>query len=398
MHPLELSRRELIAGCVFAITGCLVESSTVLSTPEENVPYFVEIFTPTIKRRYTPENTPENTPEADEISPYGTYEILVAYEKYGLDPEDFTYEEIIKDAILFWNSLERLSFSLDVPWISPYPFLLKYTDEKANAQVVISFQRDVSSCGVSGIGDIAGCSTVVSAGIEYEFPIEGIVSDRFAKEGTFLIVEHEIGHAIGLRHSGEKDNGDQFRGASSELSGIMEPIHNPPIMRKGSWSENYNWDITKFNVYIDYGDFYKDTHQNIKRQVEYALKYWELDPHRYLSENVSFELSSNPNSEIIVKFADAAGSCSEEDFFCVWTRGNDIDGNGRDDHYWQLEIQIPNKEVDYFSWLVGYAIALTFRSDSSAKSDLPLPFRKPYMHDNWVSWWKPFQGGHGPID
>ena len=260
------------------------------------------------------------------------------------------------------------------------------------AQILIKFQ-------VPGLcpdfeGELAGCAQVVHAGSSQpSFPVLIEVSDRFQKDSTIKITKHELGHALGLKHHGVPAYSYQYEDAGKDLIALMKPTFKSELgdLRIGVWGDGYNWNITNFNVYIDYGDFYKDTHNRIKRQVEYALRYWELDPHNYLSRQVSFELSDNPNSEITIKFADATDCPEGADLFCGEFTGNDYDGDGVYDQYYQLRIQIPSKTVEYFSWLVGYGIAQTFRVDSNANIDLPSPFRKPYTKSQWTNWWKSYQ-------
>ena len=388
MPPLHISRREAILGLITTMTGCIVETGPLTETPGGYEPSYSKASTPATTPEATPTATPEATPtatpEKDLSNPYGTYEILVAYENPGSpSPSDFTYEGVIEDSIAYWNSVKSTL---------PYPFLLKYTGERSGAQILIKFQ-------VPGLcpdieGEIVGCAQVVHAGSSQPtFPVLIEVSDRFQKDYTIDVTKHEIGHALGLKHYGDPAYSYQYEDAGKDLIALMKPTLQSELgdLRIGVWGENYNWNITDFNVYIDYGEFYKDTHNRIKRQVEYALRYWELDPHNYLSRQVSFELSDNPNSEITIKFADATDCPEGEDLFCGDFTGNDYDGDGVYDQYYQLRLQIPSKTVEYFSWLVGYGIAQTFRIDSNANRDLPAPFRKPYTESQWTNWWKPYQ-------
>jgi hypothetical protein len=387
------------------MTGCIVETgpltetpggyepsyskaSTPATTPESTptaTPEATPTATPEATPTATPEATPTATPEKDLSNPYGTYEILVAYENPGsTPPSDFTYEGIIEDSIAYWNSVKSTL---------PYPFLLKYTEERSDAHILIQFQNP-SVCGDVYGQELIGCAQVIHAGSQQpSFPVKLQVSDRFQKNYTFEITRHELGHTMGLKHSSDIAYLYQYENANNELIQVMKPTLQSELgdLRIGVWGGDYNWNITDFNVYLDYGEFYKDTHNRIKRQVEYALRYWELDPHNYLSRQVSFKLSDNPNSEITIKFADATDCPEGEDLFCGEFTGNDYDGDGVYDQYYQLRLQIPSKTVEYFSWLVGYGIAQTFRVDSNANIDLPSPFRKPHTESQWTNWWKAYQ-------
>ena len=413
MPPLHISRREAILGLITTMTGCIVETGPLTETPEGYEPSFAEVWNPTTTPEATPTATPEATPTATpeatptatpeatptatpeeqrkfrndlSCSPYGPYEILVAYENTGsMEPDDFTYEEVINESIEYWNAeLSTL----------PYPFLLKHTEEQSDAKIVIAFRNPDKKCGDQEGPEIVGCSPVIHAcSSPLISHVDPVVSDRFAKDYTIEITEHEIGHAIGLKHSDDPAYAYQYDDATDELKKLMKSI-NPSDMgdlRIGVWGEDYNWNITDFNVYIDYGEFYKDTHNRIKRQVEYALKYWESDPHNYLSRQVSFELSDNPNSEITIKFADATNCSEGQKHYCATADGNDYEDDGIVDQYYRLKIQIPSKTVEYYAWLVGYSIASTFRVDSNADRDLPPPFRKPYTKSQWTNWWKAYQ-------
>ena len=401
MQPLHISRRELILGLIATTVGCIenVPNSPIGTPEEEPIEHYAKTATPTATPEVTPTATPEATPTAiSEVTPtatpekdlndnpYGTYEILVSYENPGsTPPSDYTYEEVVKQSIIYWNGVQSKL---------PYPVSLKYTSKLADAHILIQFQVP-GICGDKEGDEVVGCAQVIHAGSQQPtFPVELQVSDRFQKEYTSKITRHEIGHAIGLKHSHDPAYAYQYESANNELIELMAPslISQLGDLRVGVWERGiYTWNITDFNVYIDYGEFYNDTHNRIKRQVEYALRYWESDPHNYLSRQVSFELSDNPNSEIIIKFADATNCPEGEDLFCGDFTGNDYDGDGVYDQYYQLRLQIPSKTVEYFSWLVGYRIAQTFRIDSNANRDLPAPFRKPYTESQWTTWWKLYQ-------
>ncbi|SFR69908.1 matrixin [Halogeometricum limi] len=302
--------------------------------------------------------TPVPTAVPDARSPWGSDPIVVAVR----DPADTNrdWEPLVREATAYWEEhAERYA---------GYPVDYEVRPTAENPDLVVEFVRTVPEC--DGSDDAAGCAPLVTDARQIDRPETVSVRTGFSDESTVLVLEHELGHTLGLTHD---DAPADVMSSRSVLYTTEKP---------NATERDFPWSDGAFTVYVNTTNV--DDAAAKRQQVRHALDYYERGAPG-MPDNLTFTVVDDPaGADVVVEFAETS-PCSPNAASCGATRGWDPDGDGAVETYSDVRIVLVDLETDAVGWHVGYWLAFSLGAERDEEK--PAPFRDASYSDRRSEWW-----------
>ena len=347
-RPLVLAVLLVLAGCTtpFAPTTptAVPAGASTTATPAD--------VTGTETPRRTTTRPPTATPSAN---PWGADPIVVAIDSTAAPDREFA--PLVREATTFWEANGGyLGFEVRY----------EVRPDASDPDIVLSFVDRIPDCG--DVADAVGCAPLVTDARQLDRPETVWVKTGLSDASTTLVVEHELGHTLGLTHD---DPPRSVMQARSVL--YTEPQPN-------ATERAFPWGDADFTVRVDAAN--ASDPPGARAQTDHALTYYE-DGAPGMPDNITFGRTDD-DAEILVRFG-ATDTCRASSGSCISTFGTDPDGDGAIETYTRVEITLVGLDTDAVGWHVGYWLAHAFGAE--ADGEKPPPFRDASGRERRSEWW-----------
>ena len=304
-------------------------------------------------------STPTPTAVGKQANPWGSDPVVVAVADQARTGREWA--PLVREAAAFWEAnAERFA---------GYPIDYEVRPDATDPDIVIEFVDTVPEC--DGAGDAAGCAPLITDSRQIDRPETVSVRTGFSDSSTVTVIQHELGHTLGLTHDD----------APAEVMASRMVLDTEPL--PNATERDFAWDDPEFAVYVD-SDSASDP-DGFRAQVQRALDYYEDDPPG-MPTNLTFTLVDDPDdAEIVVRPVDTS-PCGSGAASCGGTAGWDPDGDGAVETYSELRISLVDLDTDAVGWHVGYWLAFGFGAEPD--SEKPPPFRDASYEERRSAWWE----------
>jgi len=304
-------------------------------------------------------STPTPTAVGEQASPWGSGPVVVAVADPAGTGREWT--PLVREAVTFWEA-ESERFA-------GYPPRIVARPDATDPDIVIEFVDTVPEC--DGAGDAAGCAPLLTDSRQIDRPETVSVRTGFADGSTVTVIQHELGHTLGLTHDD----------APADVMASRMVLYTEPL--PNATERDFAWDDPEFAVYVDSDNVSDPT--EFRAQVQRALDYYEDDPPG-MPTNLRFTLVDDPDdAEIVVRPVETS-PCGSGAVSCGGTAGWDPDGDGAVETYSALRISVVDLDTDAVGWHVGYWLAFGFGAEPD--SEKPPPFRDASYGERRSAWWE----------
>ncbi|RDI72020.1 zinc metalloprotease [Halopelagius longus] len=358
LRAVALAVLVVLAGCAVPVDIPTDDPSVGPSTPTD-APTDGTADSPTPDGTAT-DADPTATAHPDRESPWGDDPIVVGVRDTA--DTDRNWAPLVREATAYWE--ERAEH------YAGYPVEYAVRPDAENPDIVVRFVENIEDC--ENAAEAAGCAPLVEDSRQIRRPARVSIRTGFSNSSTVLVLKHEFGHTLGLRHD---DAPADVMASRSILYTESQP---------NATEREFPWEDEEFTVHVNTSGAREP--EAAREQVEHAFGYYEGAPPG-VPDNVSVEYVSDPaDAEVTVRFAETP-PCSAEAASCAGTTGWDPDGDGAVETYSGLEIVVAaDTDADAVGWHVGYwfAYALGMEDDS----EKPPPFRDATYEERRSEWWR----------
>jgi hypothetical protein len=297
-------------------------------------------------------------------NPYGDGNLTVAVDATNVtDGRDV--RPLVAASLAFWeeNAERYAGYAVDYR-------LLDAGSDPANADVVVRFVDAVGDCGHEE--GVAGCAPYVTRG-PVDRPVTVRVATGFDDDSTRLVLDHELGHTLGLGHDDDPQSVMSSRATLTTLP------------RTDAADRAFAWNDSTLSVYVDGEGVDPDDRDATDRQVTAALDYFADGADGAVPDNVSFVRTEDAASaDVVVRFAEES-PCSAATGSCGRLGGFDPDDDGELERYTRLEITLADLDTDAVAWHVARWVGAGLGLEGE---EYPAPLRTTTTSDERRSeWW-----------
>ena len=298
----------------------------------------------------------------DPDNPYHGDELVVAV---GTENTSREFGPVLEEALEYWerNDERYLDYSVNFT-VAP---------DASDPDLRVVFSPTLARCGE--VTNAAGCAPQVTNPAQTAETVEIQVLANLSDESTARVVEHELGHALGLGHDDEPRN---LMHAHAVLTTLPTP---------NATDRRFAWSDPTLAVFLDTDDLSPTERAAVREQVGHALDYYDRGAAGSVPTNVSFELTENPQqADVVIRFPETS-PCGLGPGSCGSVLGADSDGDGALERYSHVEISLTDLDTDAVGWHVARWLALGFGIET--ESEYPPPLREETSYEERrEEWWR----------
>ena len=279
--------------------------------------------------------------EADSLTrggghPFADETVTVAVD--GTDRE----RALAADGLAYWegNATEYAGFDVAFRVLAPG------ATPASRPDVRMRFVETVSACGDAEFP--AGCAPRLDAATGVDRPATVEIRRGLANDSTRLVVRHEAGHLLGLRHT---DRPRDVMAHESDLATLPQP---DATERANPWN-----DSTLTVALAGDGD------SGSRAELDYALDYVREGADGAVPATVSVRVVADPETADVTVRPVSADDCTAEAGSCLFLEGTDPDGDGAIESYTSAEIRLVGLDTDAASWHIASQLVDTFHTAES---------------------------------
>ncbi|MDG5775580.1 matrixin family metalloprotease [Haloarculaceae archaeon H-GB11] len=294
-------------------------------------------------------------------NPWATDEIVVAI--YAPADERHRYRNLTRRALAFWEAESTQYVG--------YPVDFRLSDDVVDPDVRITFVETVRNCGRED--HTAGCAPLVEDPRYASLPADVEVKTGYDDDSTVQVVEHELGHVLGLDHEDAPKN---------VMAGVSQLTTRP---QPNATEQSLPWTDREFTVYVNTAQTGDRNATEVDRQLNGAFSYYEGGADGNVPDGVRFRRVENESAADIVVHFDPDSDCGDAGS-CGSFRGLDPDGDGAMEEYTRQRITLVGTDTDAIGWHVGYWLAAAFGMERPDERPPPLQPDATFG-ERRSSWW-----------
>ena len=221
------------------------------------------------------------------------------------------------------------------------------TTPASGTDVHIRFRETVTACGESTYP--AGCAPRLNASTGVDRPAVVQIERGFADDPTVLVVQHEVGHLLGLGHD---DRPHDIMNHRTDLATLPQT---------NATERPVPWNDTTLTVAIDNETVPAGERERYAEELAYALAYADEGADGAVPSNVSVRqvpLSANP--DVTIRAGETPGCDADS---CLFLGGTDPDHDGAIETYTDAEIRLIALDTDAVSWHAARQLLGVFGTD-----------------------------------
>ncbi|MFQ3319303.1 MAG: hypothetical protein ACI8UR_000963 [Natronomonas sp.] len=289
--------------------------------------------------------------------------VTVSYET----PEGTTreYEPLVREALDYWTAHSAEYAGYDVA--------LRLADDGEQADIHVSFVDSVVDCGAHSGSGTAGCAPVLTDSQAVDRPADVQVRAGLSNESTIRILEHELGHTLGLEHGDAP--GDVMQSTTRVTT----------VPQRNATNRSLPWQSSALSVHVDLDDAPAGERERMRRQVNAALQYYAAGADGTVPENVTFDRTgSRSDADVVIDFESTA-DCHSGAGSCGTVQGTDPDGDGAVEYHDTLTVVLVGLDADAVGWHVARWLGTGF--GHTTESAYPDPLRQPTTREERRGYW-----------
>lgn len=271
------------------------------------------------------------------------------------------FEPLVREAMAYWegNASEYLGY--------PVEFVLR--PSATDPDVEVHLVREIDDC--SGTADAVGCAPYLTARDAIDRPASVEVVAGLSDGSTVRVLEHELGHVLGLDHGQEPQS---VMARSALLT---------TLPRANATERRLPWQTDVLRVFVDESGARSPA--AARDQVDRAVAYVDRGADGTVPENASFVfVDERRRADVVISFPDES-PCDGGDGSCGRRTGVDVDGDEALEYYTRLDISLVNVDADAIAWHVAYWLGYGFGFDE--RSDWPPVLRNASAAERRSQWW-----------
>lgn len=305
--------------------------------------------------------TDEPTVDVSGSNPWGTDPIVVAIDAPETDRD---YVALVREATAYWEQ--------NANQYAGYNVTYRVDPTAESPDIVVSFVDEVPPCGDTR--DAVGCAPLVTDATQLDPPEDIAVKTGLSAESTTLVLKHEFGHTLGLRHDD----------APADVMEAESVLYTQP--QPNATERSFPWRDPEFTVYVD--DANVSDPAGTRDQLRHAFDYYAsgADGDERVPGNLTFQFVDDPDdADIVVRFSETS-PCGAGAGSCFQTLGPDPDGDGAIETYTELRVTLVDLDTPAVGWHVGNWLA--YGLGMEAAEERPAPFRDASYEDRRSDWWE----------
>ncbi|KTG30616.1 hypothetical protein [Haloferax profundi] len=379
--PIFVVLLVVLAGCTAPVSldgdGPAVTTATDTTTPATATQTTDSTeTTPTPPTTIEPETTTSSsettapqTTTAESEAVTTTYPPASGYGPWGSDPviievrapnDGRDYETLVREATVFWERNDARYLGYEVEYA--------VSSDVRNPDIILQFSDTIPEC--SGQADAVGCAPYITDARQIDRPETVYVKTGFGDDSTVEIVEHELGHTLGLAHGDEP----------ADLMNATGILYTLP--RTNATEKAFPWDDPEFTVYVNESGAREP--DGAREQVGHAFDYFAAGAPG-MPDTLSFRYVDDPEAaDIHVSFSETS-PCGTGAASCAAVTGYDPDGDGALETYDRFRIVLVDLDTEAVAWHVGYWTAHYLGAEEDA--DKPDPFQNATYTERRSEWW-----------
>lgn len=290
-------------------------------------------------------------------NPWGTSPITVGITNKTKSPRNFN--QMAQSALEYWNeNISAVGFEGEFEVVS---------DDQTNIEIKIV--ESVDSCGTESNSEAVGCAPYYTSEGDANGETTTVkIESGYQDEATEKIIQHEIGHTLGLKHED-----------ASEWPVMEAKTTVPQVTQPSVYEKDNPWDKQTISVYYDLQNIQGSNEDLVISELDRAIDYYNTEA-SLLPNEATLERTKTPDeAQIAITFDSGIDGVSVAD----WS-GYDSDRDGTLESYTEATIAIsPNADPNTYGWHAAFWMGQTFGIRSP--DELPDPFNSPESADR-VNW------------